>query len=100
MSCTQVAGLAGVSSRLESLRKQHEALEREADEVFVLQSQLPDLEAAAAQAGMLRRRCKALQAEKSQARTRMRFSSFVSFLHYPTSETILHPSLSGRGARG
>lgn len=63
-----MAGLADASSRLESLRKQHEILEREADEAFVLQSQLPDLEEAAAQVGMLRRRHNALQAEISQAR--------------------------------
>lgn len=68
MRCSQVAGLAGASARLAALREQHAELEREADEAFVLQTQLPDLEEAAAKAGMLRRRFDALQAEISQAR--------------------------------
>ena len=59
----EVEKLAGVGERLVELKAQHEQLEREADEVFVLQSMLPELEAAAAQAGALRRKKEALQQE-------------------------------------
>lgn len=64
----EVAGLAGAGERLAALREQHGVLEREADEAFVLQSQLPELEAAAAQVVMLRRRRDTLEVEKAQVR--------------------------------
>ena len=60
----EIQGLAGAGERLAALREQHAALEREADEAFVLQTQLPELEAVAAQVVMLRKRRNALEADR------------------------------------
>ena len=78
----EVAGLAGAGERLAALREQHEVLEREADEAFVLQSQLPELEVAAAQVVMLRRRRDALEVERAQVRSRLHLSERWWRMHF------------------